>query len=99
MPNECALVGRGIRIRAVSARLLAEYAACLGDFGEIAEALYALDDLVARCERAEEQWYLPELLRMKGERILGRGAGDSVSVAERHFTEALGLAQQQGALS
>jgi len=79
--------------------LLGEFAACLGDFGEIAGALAALDDLLARCERAEERWYLPELLRMKGERILRSDVVDSVSVSERHFVEALHLAKQHGALS
>ena len=42
----------------------------LGKAGQIADAVDAIDDAIARAERTEELWQLPELLRVKGELVL-----------------------------
>ena len=47
----------------------------------------------------DERWYLPELLRIKGELLLRQGAPRAAPTAEDHFGQALDLAQRQGALS
>ena len=50
--------------------LLGELAACLGKAGEIALGLETVDEALSRCKARDERWYLPELLRIKGELIL-----------------------------
>ena len=50
-----------------------------------------------RCKARHEQWYVPELLRVKGELILKKDHRD-VSSAEKCFSEALELSRRQGAL-
>jgi flavin-binding protein dodecin len=41
----------------------------LGKAGQIAEAVDAIDDAIARAERTEELWQFAELLRVKGELV------------------------------
>jgi predicted ATPase/DNA-binding winged helix-turn-helix (wHTH) protein len=77
---------------------LGELAACLGQANQIEKGLEAVDEALARCEARQEQWYVPELLRIKGELILKDPQHRSASSAEQCFTEALKLAKQQGAL-
>lgn len=75
--------------------LLGEFAQCLGQAGETAQALQAVDTTLERCERNEELWSIAELYRVKGELIAlegGRGADDQ-------FRRSLEWAQRQGALS
>ncbi|MCP3469775.1 hypothetical protein NLM33_05455 [Bradyrhizobium sp. CCGUVB1N3] len=45
-----------------------------------------------------EEWYVPELLRLKGELMLKGTPHRSVSSAEQCFSDARQLARQQGAL-
>ncbi|MDL2406213.1 winged helix-turn-helix domain-containing protein [Rhizobium calliandrae] len=63
--------------------------------GEITEALHTVDQAIAYCEFHEEVWYLPELLRIKGE--ISRGAG-SDEIAQDLFLRSLDLARNHGAL-
>ena len=49
----------------------------------------------ARCHDRQERWYLPELLRIKGELRLRESPQSEA--AEACFHEAMGLAAQQGA--
>jgi predicted ATPase/DNA-binding winged helix-turn-helix (wHTH) protein len=79
--------------------LLGELAACLGQAGEIALGLETVDEALARCEVREEAWYIPELLRIRGELILLQGPQDAFGAAEQHFRRALDWAHGQGALS
>ena len=79
--------------------LLGELAACLGNAGEIAMGLETVDEALSRCKARDERWYLPELLRIKGELILSENAADAPAVAEGHFRDALDWAHNQGALS
>jgi predicted ATPase/DNA-binding winged helix-turn-helix (wHTH) protein len=71
----------------------------LAGVGQVTEGIAAIDEALARSERNEERWYVPELLRVKGELALREDAPDATSVAEDHFRQALHWARRQGALS
>ncbi|HJZ20514.1 MAG TPA: hypothetical protein VJ226_06125 [Bradyrhizobium sp.] len=77
---------------------LGELAAALGEANEIEKGLAAVDEALGRCTARQEQWYVPELLRIKGELILKDPQHHRTSSAERCFSEALKLAKQQGAI-
>ena len=52
--------------------------------------------MIARCDRTQERWYQPELMRLRGELLLlEEGAGSAA--AEAHFRDAMELAGRQGA--
>jgi predicted ATPase len=76
--------------------LLGEYALCLGEAGEVGSGLETVDGALERCERNEELWYVPELLRIKGELLVHVG---DTAPAEEHFLRALDWSERQGALS
>jgi predicted ATPase len=78
---------------------IATLANFLGAAGQIAQALTAIDEALARCELTSERWCLPELLRCKGELVLLRGQRESARAAEELFRRAVELARRQGALS
>jgi predicted ATPase len=59
----------------------------------------AIDEALERCERSEERWCLPELLRIKGELLRLEGTADAIQAAEDHFKQALEWARRQEALS
>ena len=61
--------------------------------------LETVDEALSRCKARDERWYLPELLRNKGELILLENTADAPAVAEGHFRDALDWAHTQGALS
>jgi predicted ATPase/DNA-binding winged helix-turn-helix (wHTH) protein len=67
--------------------------------GQIADGLPAIEEAMVRSEQTEERWLIAELLRVKGETLLWRGAPGAAAEAEDHFRRALDLARQQGALS
>jgi predicted ATPase/DNA-binding winged helix-turn-helix (wHTH) protein len=71
----------------------------LGKAGQVAEALDAIDDAIARAERTEELWQFAELLRVKGELVLVKGPASQATGAEEYFRQALDCARRQGALS
>jgi predicted ATPase/DNA-binding winged helix-turn-helix (wHTH) protein len=66
---------------------------------QIADGLPAIEEAIVRSEFTEERWLVAELLRVKGEILLWRGAPGAAAEAESHFWRALDLARQQGALS
>jgi predicted ATPase/DNA-binding winged helix-turn-helix (wHTH) protein len=73
-------------------------AAHLG-LGQLGEALEAVDDAMASSgERHGQMWYLPELLRIKGEVLLPQASGQSAAAAEDCFNQAAEMARGQGAL-
>src|SRR5262249_39628648 len=78
--------------------LLGELAVCLGQAREAASGLAIVEDTLARCEAREEGWYIPELLRIRGELILLEGTADAAAVAEQHFRRALDVTHRQDAL-
>ena len=47
--------------------LLGELAACFGEAEQVGQGLAVVEDALARCNDRQEQWYLPELMRIKGE--------------------------------
>ena len=71
----------------------------LAKAGQIADALDAIDDAIARAERTEELWQFPELLRVKGELVLSQGAAPQTAAAKDYFRQALDWARRQGAQS
>ncbi|WP_247504472.1 winged helix-turn-helix domain-containing protein [Bradyrhizobium sp. 1] len=75
--------------------LLGELAACSGEADQVDRGLDVIEDVLTRCNDRQELWYLPELIRIKGELMLRstRHAGD----AEARFREAMDIAAQQGA--
>jgi len=75
---------------------LAQAFACTGDFQQ---GIDALDEALAESARREERWCLAELLRMKGEMLLGVDASGSESRAEELLQQSLDWARRQGALS
>jgi predicted ATPase/DNA-binding winged helix-turn-helix (wHTH) protein len=64
--------------------------------GRVAEGLVSIDEAIARCSRNGELWCLAELLRLKGELVLGEGAPGAAAAAENQFLQALDMARQQG---
>ncbi|TFV80460.1 ATPase [Bradyrhizobium frederickii] len=75
--------------------LLGELAACFLEAGQIDRGLEMIEDVLARCNERQELWYLPELIRIKGELMLraARHSGD----AEARFREGIDIALRQGA--
>jgi predicted ATPase/DNA-binding winged helix-turn-helix (wHTH) protein len=72
----------------------------LAGTGRLDEALVALEDAVASAgQGADGQvWYVPELLRIKGEILLQQAADQSTLAAEDCFKQAAQMAREQGAL-
>jgi predicted ATPase len=71
----------------------------VGAAGQVTEALAAIDEALERAERTEERWYIPELLRLRGElRLQDAEAGDTADVRDM-FAESLRLARSQDVLS
>jgi tetratricopeptide (TPR) repeat protein len=68
--------------------------------GRLDEALGALDDAMAAAGEGEDGhgWYVPELLRIKGEVLLQQAADQSALAAEDCFKQAAQMAREQGAL-
>ena len=78
---------------------LGEQAHALGRVGQVHQALEAIDRSIAICERLNERWFFPELLRFKGEIVLAAGDLRATPAAEQSFRAALDWAKRQGALS
>jgi len=78
---------------------LAQLAEASSRVGEIASGRAAIDQALERCHRDEELWYLPELLRIKGEILLREGASDAGAAAEAQFLQSLDWARRQEVLS
>jgi predicted ATPase len=66
---------------------------------QIGPALGAIEEALARAERTEERWYLPELLRLRGELLLCGQNSASADEAFDCLSRSLHLAREQGALS
>jgi predicted ATPase len=75
---------------------LAKWVAAAGDIGA---GLAMIDEALESAERSEESWYLPEILRIKGELSLLHRATAATAMAEGLFWQALNGAHRQGALS
>jgi tetratricopeptide (TPR) repeat protein len=71
----------------------------LAGLGRLNEALGALEDAMSRAGRGADGqvWYVPELLRIKGE-VLLRQTADQSAFAENCFNQAAQMAREQDAL-
>jgi predicted ATPase/DNA-binding winged helix-turn-helix (wHTH) protein len=78
---------------------LCEYAEALGLSGQADQGLVVIDEALSRSERNEEKWYVPELLRAKGELILRRGGDDALAEAITHFQMSIEWSRRQETLS
>jgi predicted ATPase len=90
---------RGMQYGVYYAVFLCEYAEALGIAGQVDLGLVAIDEALARSKRNNEYWYMPELLRVKGELVSQSGAATSSSDAEKLFRQSLKLALRQQAPS
>jgi predicted ATPase/DNA-binding winged helix-turn-helix (wHTH) protein len=79
-------------------RFLGTLAEGLAGLGQSTEALGTIDQALAAAEEVGQRWYVPELLRLKGELLLREPRDQSFSRAENCFHRALEVAGQQGAL-
>jgi predicted ATPase len=79
--------------------LVGGLADALGQAGEAALGLETVDEALKRCAANDEGWYVPELLRIRGELVLQIDDIDAATAAESHFLKAFDHAEQQGALS
>jgi predicted ATPase len=80
-------------------RALGALAEGLASVGQVPQALVAIDEALAQCDRTDERWNMAELLRIKGELLLLEGTHEATAAAEDHFLQALDWARRQGALS
>src|SRR5207237_1394698 len=71
----------------------------LGAVGEIEQGLASIEMALSRCERNGERWYIADLLRIKGELILGSNDPQATVKAETEFSSSIEWARRQGALS
>lgn len=67
--------------------------------GQVDQALGVVEQVLARCVRTGERWFLAELLRLRGEMLLMRTGSGAATSAEADFREALAIARGQGAAS
>jgi predicted ATPase/DNA-binding winged helix-turn-helix (wHTH) protein len=79
--------------------LLGEFAALLAREGRTAEAFIAVNDALARVERSQERWAIPELLRIKANILMAIRGPTALNDAMHALGEAIGWARQQGTLS
>jgi hypothetical protein len=77
--------------------LLGSLAEGLAGAGRLAEARYANEEALVESRRGQG-WYLPELLRIKGELLLRDITVHAGTAAENCFLEGIGTAREQGAL-
>jgi hypothetical protein len=76
---------------------LALLARGLGIAGQIPEAHQTIDEALARADRNEEHWCMPELLRLKGDLL--RLDPSAMRASEEYLLRSLDLARRQQALS
>jgi tetratricopeptide (TPR) repeat protein len=75
--------------------LLGELAACLGAANQVDRGLEVVEEVLTRCNNRQERWYLPELIRIKGELLLKMQ--EHSAQADACFHEAIAIAARQGA--
>jgi non-specific serine/threonine protein kinase len=75
----------------------AELAAALGGMGRVNDGLAEIDEAIRFAEETDYRWFLPELLRAKGEVVLQEERHNQ-ALAEESFRGAIELAHTQGAL-
>jgi predicted ATPase len=88
---------REARFQTFYAVFLGGLAKALAATGNVEEGLTTIDKALGGAERNGEAWYMPELLRIKGEVLLQREP--NAIYAEDQFLRSLAWARRQGALS
>ena len=88
---------REARFQTFYAVFLGGLAKSLAATGNVEEGLTTIDKALGGAERNGEAWYMPELLRIKGEVLLQREP--NAIYAEDQFLRSLAWARRQGALS
>jgi predicted ATPase/DNA-binding winged helix-turn-helix (wHTH) protein len=78
---------------------LCEYADALSLAGQSQQGLLAIEEALKRGQNNEENWYVAELLRVKGELMLRLSGADAAPEAMKLFQLSLDWSRQQGALS
>ena len=76
--------------------LIGELAAGLCCAGELTLGFQTVDDAIARCKTSNAGWYVPELLRVRGELLMRQAGPDTANEAEEHFQQALGWRTSSG---
>jgi predicted ATPase/DNA-binding winged helix-turn-helix (wHTH) protein len=66
--------------------------------GNVQKGLTTIEEALGLAERSGEKWYMPELLRIKGEVLLSRREPNAID-AEDQFLQSLAWARRQRALS
>jgi hypothetical protein len=74
---------------------LCEFADGLGRAGQSDRGLVAIDEALARSRRNHENWYIAELLRVKGELLAQTRGKIAAGDAEKLFRQSLALARRQ----
>jgi predicted ATPase/DNA-binding winged helix-turn-helix (wHTH) protein len=67
--------------------------------GDHQGALVTIDEALAQSERNNERWYVPELMRIKGELLLRQSEPEAAISAEALFSSSLDWSRKQNALS
>jgi hypothetical protein len=75
------------------------YATGLLSFGRHREARETIEMALQWADAHKELWYMPELLRIKGEIQEADNTFDTHGVSERLYLDAMAVAREQGALS
>ncbi len=91
--------GKGIGSSVSHPEVLGALAEALSGLGQPAAALGAVSEAVAIADRSDggQRWYVPELLRIKGDVLLRQGL-DRTAQAEDCYDQAGEMAREQGAL-
>src|SRR5260370_6916890 len=76
-----------------------ELAEVLGRVGQVEQGVALIEKAIEQCERREERWSLPELIRIKGQLLLLDNAASVAGTAQDQFQHAIDCARRQGALS
>jgi predicted ATPase len=63
------------------------------------DGMACVDRALKNCAASGEGWYVPELLRLRGELLLLEDSTDQGKEAERVFQQSLQTAREQGALA
>jgi predicted ATPase len=76
-----------------------ELAEVLGRVGQVEQGVALIESSIELCERREERWSIPELIRIKGQLLLLDNAASVGGTAQDQFQHAIDWARRQGALS
>jgi predicted ATPase/DNA-binding winged helix-turn-helix (wHTH) protein len=71
----------------------------LAGLGQLSNALDTIGQAIARADKVGEIWYIPELLRIKGELLLSSSELNHENKAEDCFRQSIAVAKDHGSLS